>query len=50
MLREESGMEQSYCETREQAEQEMEYYRKVFDVVRLLGADNFEKNNYYGSW
>lgn len=43
MLREESGMEQSYCETREQAEQEMEYYRKIFDVVRLLGADNFEK-------
>ena len=43
MLREESGMEQSYCVTREQAEQEMEYYRKIFDVVRLLGADNFAK-------
>ena len=43
MLREESGMEQSYCVTRKQAEQEMEYYRKIFDVVRLLGADNFAK-------
>ena len=43
MLQEESGMEQSYCVTREQAEQEMEYYRKIFDVVRLLGADNFAK-------
>ena len=36
-------MEQSYCVTREQAEQEMEYYRKIFDVVRFLGADNFAK-------
>ena len=43
MLRDESGMEQSYCVTREQAEQEMEYYRKIFDVVRLLGTDNFAK-------
>ena len=36
-------MDAEYHLTMEQAKQEMDHYRKIFDVVRLLDAENFEK-------